>query len=551
MTWAGLVIVVLALGVWWAIGAQDAGDHATPLARSAPVVDAREPATDVELVSEPSAVREVVGQALPVVAIHEATPDVPDAEPAPQAPTAVLEGTVAGPDGIALTAKVELVHPVTGGARAVTSAAGYRIAGVEPGTWWLRVTHDAYRTQTASIELLPGPNRADVVLERPPAIEVHLVTSHGEPLASALDASPQRSWRPYVFATLEPTGTRPLMDSGGDHLGLGRFEDGQRLLMLRDRPGWTPGGRDPSQPPSWVGTLRVPVDPPFHVAASIGFDVLDVARVEPGTTEVTLTVDVEDVRAAWASLRLRLVSAETGDPLTKALVRIDSWTTSKKLEPGEPEGTYRVEEALAGAYRLTVEAVGYVGIGRDLVLTKDEQLDLGTLELERCATRACRVIDPSGGGVAANVEVLPGVPRIAFLRVLETAPDGRFALPIAHADGMRLRVRPFGHPAFEARLASRVVRVDPDGTDEVLVQLARCSTLVLRPPEETRTGWRWEVVDEAGELCASGESFDALPVSVELPVGRYEVVVVDAAGLERRRAVQVDERTAAIDVLGG
>jgi hypothetical protein len=115
---------------------------------------------------------------------------------------------------------------------------------------------------------------------------------------------------------------------------------------------------------------------------------------------------------------------------------------------------------------------------------------------------------------------------------------------------MRLRVRPFENPAFEGRLASRFVRVDPDGTDEVRVPLVRCSKLVLRPPETTRTGWRWEVVDEGGERCASGQSFDALPVPVELPIGWYEVIDVDAAGVERRRAVQLDARTATVDVLG-
>jgi hypothetical protein len=213
-------------------------------------------------------------------------------------------------------------------------------------------------------------------------------------------------------------------------------------------------------------------------------------------------------------------------------------------------GGYRFERVPAGRYELHVAAPGFRGTTRTVELAPGEDQDAGTIELERIEPAAGLVLDPLGRGAAVKVESGPSGARLGYQIVQSSAEDGRFSLGMGYEDGLELRVRPTALEGIAGEVASRIVLVDPGRSGDVVVRLERCSRLVLRPDGATAAGRSYAVVDENGSRYARGVLHDAGPVSIELPVGWYEVVLTDAAGVERRHALQLGERPSVLDVAG-
>ena len=170
--------------------------------------------------------------------------------------------------------------------------------------------------------------------------------------------------------------------------GVGRFEDhGPRVEMAA---------------PGSLGVLLLDCDLPVCVSLVHGQAVLQTRRVVTSEDEVTFVVSPEELLADLATLRVRVIDAESGLAIARARVTLGGGAC---FDPGvatDPEGIATIERREPGRFDLKVAASGYELFRRPVDALPGELTDLGTVALEKEATVDGHVVDLEDHPVAAS-----------------------------------------------------------------------------------------------------------------------------------------------------
>jgi hypothetical protein len=175
--------------------------------------------------------------------------------------------------------------------------------------------------------------------------------------------------------------------------------------------------------------LREPL--PAFVSLVLGDTVLQTQRAEADALEVTFVLSTADVRAALASVRVRLVDSVTGVPLANvsgSLDRLDRVSNDK--------GVLRFTDVPPGEHRLLLVDGKHERVDCIVRLESGRKNDLGVWQLDAASSVSGRFYDADGKGIAMHWNV---VAYQADARERPGAIDARADLfapdaPLAYSD---------------------------------------------------------------------------------------------------------------------
>ena len=302
-------------------------------------------------------------------------------------------------------------------------------------------------------------------------------------------------------------------------------------------------------PDGWDGTLELSRPPPLFVSAVIRNVVLVTKPVAAGTAEVTLEVPLADALASFGTVRLRLVDATSGAPITKAQVSLNDRQSMGGETPIGEDGSIEWRLRPPGFLGLRIWSMEHEMVDHSIRVRPGETTDLGTLALERAVQIAGTVRDESGQPVKCAVSA-HRLDRLPFRQPLETGmtfgleEPGRFGVGWAGRGAVLVRCVAQGY-------APHAVLVDTSGgsVENVAVTLVRGVevTLVSRVPPTAQELW-W-IVDPAGLPVWTHWVTGPHERKLRLAPGAWRLLVHDAEGVERAtHALRVGASPVVFDV---
>jgi len=192
-------------------------------------------------------------------------------------PGAVLEGRVTGPEGAARSgARIELdrldphAYRMSRPVARTGADGGFRLAGLETGTWRLNAGGDGIVTVEREVEIRPGENRVEVELEASLAIAGRVLDPEGRPAGEAqvlaegehsTASTGTRDDGRFQFEDLPPGpyGVRARDDrfASSEPVRLDLRAGAQGPLEFRLRPGGSLSGRVSGPPAERLGEVSV------------------------------------------------------------------------------------------------------------------------------------------------------------------------------------------------------------------------------------------------------------------------------------------------------
>ncbi|MFL6197864.1 MAG: carboxypeptidase regulatory-like domain-containing protein [Thermoanaerobaculia bacterium] len=460
-----------------------------------------------------------------------------------------------------------------GGTRSESDAEGrYRLAGIPPGPAPLAVSHPAYKPKGQPVDVQPGENRADVMLERGASVSGRVVDEAGVS-------------RPGAELTLRNRGERGLRGYRASSGAGGRFEilavaDGSFDLEA-EADGFAPAvhpavvevaGRD-------VGGLEVVL----RRGATLSGRILGLEPGQMAAVEVTAERDGRQPRSGMVDHtgRYEIAALEAGDWHLKARLaggrrEADAWVAiaagdreaERDLELGgglaldglvrfedrplpgaqvrlrgldvtversltaDYQGAFRFEDLEPGRYRVEVtHAERMLSQSEDLELAADREIEI---EIATATLAGTVVAAGSGEGVAealVYLQRLLGGDEPGPLTTVGTNAAGSFVTASLAPGRYRLTVRGAGYaPAerivdAEAGVAAEPLTIELDPTTGLALTVRRAAG---EPPV-----WATVVVlDEGGRpvhveeprLSDRGRGF-----LQQVPPGRW-TLLIKAAG---------------------
>lgn len=415
----------------------------------------------------------------------------------------------------------------------------YALSELDFGTYWVTARGEGYCSLQQIVELSEArpQMRKDFALQKAAEVRVKVTTPEGENLVDSLEKkrAPQGARLIVAVATREPPG--PRIDGGVASVSAGTFCNyGPRVEKL---------------PPDCIGLLFVECGLPAYVSLVLHGVVLETKRVELDQDEVSFVSSTESVLARLATIRLRVVEAESGLPIARARVLLRGGSYADQGVATDPRGLATIEHREPGNFELHVRAAGYESSSQSINALPGESTELGTLALERELTVEGRVFDSEDHPLAASLAVgvfdrLNGSIRWLSSERFRTGGDGAFCLR-----GLGRReyvIRAGRHDAAHvnawegaARVSENLLIDTRDGSiADLEVRLRAASTLVLRATDESAAGSRVRVVDERGLEWALVHLHGTAPRPLKLLTGTYSVSLLDAQAVVRwERSVSV------------
>lgn len=283
----------------------------------------------------------------------------------------------------------------------------YRLAGIVPGFRRIRVDLAEHRHAEVEIDVGNAEEvEQDLVLVPLDGLTVRLSANGGRPFASLaaelgmqadeFDAIPLSVWR--------SSGRPPREDSAvGSHVPRLEPEELESLSLPGDAIAWT---RLDPPPPCWIGL-------------QFGQRFLEWKGIALGESEVLFELGAEDLVPAFGRVRLRVVSAESGRPLTDARVSLFDEFQARSLAEHidrvpDANGAVFLENVPPGAHDLVVEESEHSLWQDHIVVQPGADLDLGALALFQRAPIFVEVVDDRGSLVPAEIVLVPLVPGAMF-----------------------------------------------------------------------------------------------------------------------------------------
>jgi hypothetical protein len=403
----------------------------------------------------------------------------------------------------------------------------YAISGLRPGAWNLVSRNAGYRELRQSVRLSADRprQRLDLVIQPCAIVKVKLLTPEGRLLNEALVAE-KLDWSIYigVVATIAPpTGDLPMTPYGGyDDFGVGILRGGRQL-----------GG---DVPKGYSGVLELREGPPVYVSAVMRHVVLETKLVPAGATEVEIVVPVASVKSKLATLKLRLVDADTGDPIVKARVEATDRQSGGASYPIDEKGNILKEGLRPGLLHFSIHAEGHEDLSQYIRLEPGQINDLGTIRLSRAVSIEGVVVDERGEPVPASL-AYRNLDRIDFPQPFEVGmshrvePDGTFKIGgVGRGRGIVVA------ETKERAMAALAVDTTAGSVTNARIVIKAGTRVVLEPKLGRTEQYLAQLVDEGGTIWLShyiGEWVDRL----FLPPGTYTLRIYDDKAL--RRAIPI------------
>lgn len=379
-------------------------------------------------------------------------------------------------------------------------AGAFAIATVMPGVYWLSASGPDGGRGSVEFELSEGLEQleVDVRLERGWEVQVSLRSERG--------GAP--NWlMPLAVATLEPLGEWFDEPRGAisNPYGVGRFLPGQ------------PDGVRPGS--ELLGTLRIDVDAPVWVQLVRHHRVLARQRISPGQRTVDFVVDASVDLAMDGSLRARLVADDTGQPIARANLEIESQASS--MTRTDADGRFFARRLAPGFCRIKLRAAGHAW--DELVrIEPGTELDLGEVRVPAELSIRGHLV-----GGAVGVEL----PRIRHERLDERTGEpiwnGSLQLAQADADGL-FAIRGLLPGTYALSIEGdgtpwrrRTVRLRDRPVEDIEIELEATTPLCVVVGRGVRPDGMLELISPAGERIATLPPRPGTPRSFHLPPGRY------------------------------
>lgn len=399
----------------------------------------------------------------------------------------------------------------------------FEIGGLEPGTYWVSARTSGWTGDPVPVELTSDGDskEVDILLTGLEGIVVRVRTPLGRSFAEALaDFRHSIPWPQPVVTRELPVGD--MLDPG-----------------LATAATFLGTNRDDALETDILGELTLREEPPLYVSLLLGHLRVATQRLDPLDEEVLFVLDPEQYRAKCATFRVRIHSAETGEPVVEASVSFATNNVSTSTMVPVHGGFATYSTVTPGPGLLSIFAPRYREVRRELRLEPGDDLDLGTIELERETP------------VEGRVDALEGVtdPQvIAALRAdLQRNNHQRrlFGLPIDAGGSFRLNLGPYEYlvwaegmrDAIPWRAPSQIV--DPRSfSGAILLRLEPTVVLLVRSArlDDDR---RVRAFDAFGRELSGGGELGGGPVRFDVLTGTCNVVLDSPSGQREQRTVDV------------
>lgn len=495
-------------------------------------------------------------------------------------PGAVLEGTVTvrdgGPRAGARAGARVTAGPVSG---ASDEDGLYRVTGIPPGPREVEVRHPDFNRQVRRLEIEPGTNTADFVLEGGQRVAGRAVDEDGDPVESArVEIRLQEPWDPHAYTAVSDADGSfvfPAVAAGSYDLRAGRQGyaevETEAAVQVEARP---------------VEGLEVVLRRGGRVTGrllGLGFEELAAAEVtaeaehggtRTGTVDYRGSYEVPDLapgdwlvrgsvrgRSRQAEARVTVEPGEReterdlrfgggltltgsvslgGEPLPEARVSAHGLEAALvRAGTTDHQGSFRLEGLKPGRYRLSVssprELVTYNEV-IEVLADREVAIDIPTAQISGTviSDATSRPSQPVPRALV-YLQQLVGADSDQAASVVNVITDeeGRFLLARVTAGRHRLLVRNPGYAPAEqtvevqagTRLDDVEVRLTPADGLEAVVRLASG-----RVPAALRMA----VFDTAGRLVmAEGQTPDAAGKArfATVPPGTWQVLLTGTGGV--------------------
>jgi hypothetical protein len=465
--------------------------------------------------------------------------DSPPTSIAPAArsrPKTLVHGSLTSSSGTALgapgLARVSLVDGAGVRRSSDVELGAYAFHALEFGTYWMTARADGHRTLEQTLELNAADPllRWDIVLQEAPALRIRVLTPDGRNLTDVLaqTGAPLGARLLVPIVTREPPQAR-LHGADREADGLpaaGQFHSrGPRLNGLS---------------PDCMGVLVFDCDLPAYVSLVIHETIVETRRVDAGEEELTFTMSPDEMLAKLAGLRVRVIDAETGLAVARARVTLRGGTYADQGVATDAWGEAAIAGREPGRFELRVVAEGYQRLIRRIDAQPGETIELGTVALEREVGIEGCVLDSEDRPLALSFSVgtLDPVDRsIQWSRDPHFKSNGNGSFEVRGLRRGEHVIRVGENDALEAKewqghsWVSDNVVVDTHlgSLSGVVLRVRPASRLVLRAPG-LAAGTRVRVLDEDGLELIASRPVGSHPISLRLPAGACQVVLLDRTG---------------------
>lgn len=402
---------------------------------------------------------------------------------------------------------------------------GYAIAGLDPGTWSLSCRADGCKPYTADVEVKDTPLQVfDVELQRAHVVRVAFVDENGEPAGKRWGEEKLFvGWRMSVVATVEPPPDSFPMSELSTVLGVGVGEWHDRL-----------GGTE--LPERFAGVLQIGEPGPVWVSAVLRQEVVGKALVPPEQTDLDLVVDTATLKSKLATVRARLVAAETGAPLTEARFSVSDRQSGGAGTPPDADGNIVLENQIPGIVEIGVRAVGREGYQRQVRLLPGADLDLGVLAIEPQHQVSGVVLDPEGqplGGVSLKWFRLDRIAAdVPMSNGFSARSDTNGAFKLFGVGAGRYLVR----ATHDRGVAHVVVDTSAGDVDDFQIHLQRPVNVTIVNQVPSTAIYLVRIEDASGQPLLSWQErpMNIADRPLAVPAGRYHVEIRDDQHVVRR-----------------
>lgn len=410
------------------------------------------------------------------------------------------------------------------------SDGAFAFPGLPLGRYWLSASADGYGQFEDVITL--GADRPqihqDVVLQPVPILKIRATTPDGQNLLEALQETKKRAVLLPV-ATKEPPGTwfKETVGSLNNPFGIGSF--------------WHYGPRVDALPSGYLGILILRQAPPAHASLVNYHRVLQTKPVQPGDEEVQFVVSVEDLLASSATISMKVVDADTLDPIQGAHAMLWGGTYIDRGERSDAGGLITFEAREPGEFDLRVSAPGHEEYRHRILADAGAPTELGQISLEKAIRFSAQVVDVHGTPRSASFALGSFDPASHRLDVERQRSYG------SKGDG-KLELEALGRHIYVLRTSNHDAvndeSIDPpwvSGNVEIdlrsgvaptnfRITLSQATRVVILVSGASPDGLKFTVTDERGLDLVFSRFYGRGPRPLALPQGTYRIAIRDASG---------------------